>query len=198
VVATDSWKVDASVDDSQINLLKKGLQAQLTIDGITDTLFGTVSSVGLISTSTGDTASYPVEIDVTGSPEGVHDGSAATIEIIYQQLTDVLTVPSTAVHQDNGKSVVYQSVDGAQRSTVVEVGDTLDNDTVITSGLAEGDEVLVTTTTGTGNRSGSGNGSDQNGGGYRQNGGTFPGGTFPGGGQGVFGGSQGAGRGGGR
>src|SRR6185312_15890873 len=29
VVATDSWKVDASVDDSQINLLKKGLQAQL-------------------------------------------------------------------------------------------------------------------------------------------------------------------------
>ena len=108
IVGTNSWKVDVSVDDSQINLVKKGLQAQLTIDGITDTLFGRVTSVGLISTSTGDTASYPVEIAVTGSPDGLHDGSAATIEIFYQQLTDVLTVPSAAVHTENGSSAVVQ------------------------------------------------------------------------------------------
>jgi len=188
IVGTHSWKVDVSIDDSQINLVKKGLQAQLTVDGITDPLFGRVTSVGLISTSTGDTASYPVEIAVTGSPAGLHDGSVATIEIIYQQLTGVLTVPSTAVHTESGSSVVYKSVNGSQVSTPVQVGDTVDGYTVITSGLSEGDEVTVTssTTTGGGQGTGTGTGNRRNGyGGYTGGGsGQYPGGgEFPGGGQ---------------
>ncbi len=186
IVGTNSWTIDVSVDDSQINEVKKGLQAQITVDGITDPVFGRVTSVGLISTSTSDTASYPVAVAITGAPKGLHDGSAATVEIVYQQLTDVLAVPSAAVRQENGASVVSRSVNGVIQSVPVEVGDTVSGMTVITSGLTEGDEVVVTVATGTA-RQGTGT---QNG---TQNGELPGGGYFPGGGQGFPGGRSGYG-----
>lgn len=191
IVGTNSWTIDVSVDDSQINQVTKGLQAQITVDGISDAVFGRVTSVGLISTSTGDTASYPVAVAITGSPKGLHDGSEATVEIVYQQLTDVLAVPSAAVHQENGASVVSRSVSGVTQSVPVQIGDTVDGMTVITNGLAEGDEVVVTVATGAARQATGGQTGTQNG--------QLPGaGYFPGGRPGSFGGSGGYGGGQGR
>ena len=115
----------------------------LRSDGSTDPLFGTVSSVGLISTSTGSTAGYPVEVTVTGTPTGLHDGANVTVSLIYEQHFNVLTVPSAAIHTENGQSVVYQMSGGQQVSTPVQAGDSDGTNTEITSGLNEGDEVLV-------------------------------------------------------
>ncbi len=188
IVGTDTWKVDVTVDSAQVGLLAVGDQAQLTTDGSTDPLFGTISSVGLISTSTGSTASYPVEVAVTGSPTGLHDGANVTVTLIYEQHSNVLTVPSAAIHTDNGQTVVYQMNGDQQVSTPVQTGDTDGTNTEITSGLNEGDEVLVTVTTGTGvGRTGT---TGQNGTGRTftgTGGGNFPTGGF-GGGAGGFGG----------
>jgi multidrug efflux pump subunit AcrA (membrane-fusion protein) len=193
VVGTSKWEASLTVDDSEINLIKKGIQAQLTVSGQTSNLFGTVSSVGVISTSTSDTASYPVTVSITGTPTGLHDGSSATVVLIYQQLTDVLVVPTTAIHVSNGQKVVYQMQDGKQVDTVVQTGETSGTDTQITSGLAEGDQIVVTTVTraggtgetGTGARTGTRSGT----GGYGGFGGGTGGGT--GGSGGGFGGGQG-------
>lgn len=168
IVGTDTWKVDVTVDSAQIGLLAVGDQAQLTTTnstaGATDPLFGTVSSVGLISTSTGSTASYPVEVAVTGSPAGLHDGDSVTVTLIYQQLTDVLTVPSAAIHTEDGQIVVYQTSNGEQVSTPVQTGETDGTNIEITSGLSEGDEVLVTSVSGGGAGARSGTEQGQNGG----------------------------------
>ena len=113
VVGTGSWKANVTVDDSQVGLLAAGDQAELTVSGSAGTtaaaqpIFGTIQSVGLISTSTSDTAAYPVVVQVTGSPDGLHDGTAVTVSLIYKQLANVLTVPSAAVHAVNGQQVVY-------------------------------------------------------------------------------------------
>jgi macrolide-specific efflux system membrane fusion protein len=113
VVGTGSWTANVTVDDSQVGLLAAGDQAELTVTGSAGTtgaaqpIFGTIQSVGLISTSTSDTAAYPVVVQVTGSPDGLHDGTAVSVSLIYKQLTNVLTVPSAAVHTMNGQQVVY-------------------------------------------------------------------------------------------
>src|SRR5664279_3947317 len=113
VVGTGSWTANVTVDDSQVGLLATGDQAELTVTGSAGTtgaaqpIFGTIQSVGLISTSTSDTAAYPVVVQVTGSPDGLHDGTAVSVSLIYKQLTNVLTVPSAAVHTMNGQQVVY-------------------------------------------------------------------------------------------
>jgi multidrug efflux pump subunit AcrA (membrane-fusion protein) len=161
IVGTASWTVNVTVDDSQVGLVKAGDQAEITVASSTDPIFGTIDSVGLISTSTTSTASYPVVVAVTGSPSGLHDGTSATVNLIYERRTNVLAVPSAAVHTVDGATVVYQTVNGAQVSTPVTTGETADSMTEITAGLNEGDEVLVTVTTGgastgTGGRTGTG------------------------------------------
>ena len=113
IVGTGSWLANVTVDDSQVGLLTAGDQAELTVSGSTGTtgaaqpIFGTVRSVGLISTSTTATAAYPVVVQVTGNPDGLHDGTAVSVTLIYKQVSNVLMVPSAAVHTVNGQQVVY-------------------------------------------------------------------------------------------
>ncbi|MDT4907553.1 MAG: hypothetical protein QOI69_794, partial [Pseudonocardiales bacterium] len=101
VIGTGSWMVNATVDATSVGLIAKGEQAQLTVTGSTATVYGTISSIGLVSSSTTNTASYPVVVAVTGSPSGLHDGAGVTASLIYKQYTNVLVVPSTALHRNS-------------------------------------------------------------------------------------------------
>lgn len=144
VVGTDSWTVDVTVDDSEVALIAVGDQVELTLEDATDLVFGTVAEIGLVSTSTGGVAAFPVTIEITGQPDGVYDGVAADVEIVYERRTDVLTVPSAAVRTVDGASTVTQlDADGNEVSTPVTVGETVGDVTEITAGLSEGDEVVV-------------------------------------------------------
>ena len=105
VVDTSSWVVDASVSSSDLGQLRKGLQATITPTGASENVFGTVRSVGVVaSSSSSGTATFPVVIGVTGTPEGLHAGTTATVAITVKQRTDVLTVPTQAVRTTNGET----------------------------------------------------------------------------------------------
>ena len=157
VVGTESWQIDVTVDDADVALITVGDQAEITIEDVTDMVFGTVTEIGLISTSTSGVAAYPVSIEVTGQPDGVHDGVSGDVAIVYERRTDVLTVPSAAVRTVDGWSVVTQAgADGKEITTSVTVGETVGDLTEITAGLVEGDEVLVTVVTQTSQDAGTG------------------------------------------
>jgi len=157
IVGTDSWQIDVTVDDADVALIAVGDQAEITIEDVTDMVFGTVTEIGLISTSTSGVAAYPVSIEVTGQPDGVHDGVSGDVAIVYERRTDVLTVPSAAVRTVDGGSVVTQAgADGKEITTSVTVGETVGDLTEITAGLVEGDEVLVTVVTQTSQDAGTG------------------------------------------
>jgi len=139
---------------------------------------------------------------VTGNPTGLHAGATGTVSMIYKQLTNVLLVPSTAVHRltTNGSSqdVVYEMSGGKQVAHAVTVGLSSGGSSQITAGLAEGDQVVVaipraaTQTGGTTNRNGrTGFGGGGFGGGL--GGGGLGGGTGLGGGAGFGGGGFGGG-----
>jgi membrane fusion protein, macrolide-specific efflux system len=179
VISTTSWVVQASVGSEDLPQLTKGLQAEITPTGSTAKVFGTVNSIGIVaSSSSGGSASFPVTISVTGSPKGLYAGGAAQVSIIVKQVPDVLTVPTNALHTENGKTVVHQLRNGAQVSTPVSVGTTYGPVTQILSGLKSGDKVIATSFRIGGNSSTGGTRT-------RQGGGT---GGFGGGGTGGFGG----------
>ena len=174
VISTNSWLVNATVDATSVGLIKKGNQAQLTVTGASDTVYGTISSIGLVSSSTSGTASYPVVIDVTGSPSGLHDGANVTATLIYKQVSNVLVVPTIALHRNaSGGQYVEQVKNGKTVQTTVRVGIASGGQTQIVSGLSAGDKIIVPQVTlGRGGTGNNGNGS-----GPRS--GTF---NFPGGG----------------
>ena len=197
IVGTGAWQVATTVGEADVANVAAGDQVEMTSDDLTDTLYGTVASVGLVSTSTSGVAAYPVVVDVTGDTTTLHDGTSVDVSIIYERRTDVLTVPALAVTTADGASTVtVQATDGTQKKVTVTTGETSGNLVEITDGLAEGDAVVLQTfQAGTGNRQGGQNGQT----GQLPGGGDFQGG-FPGGGdfQGGFpGGGQGGPQGGG-
>ena len=183
LISTDAWVVNASVGSADLAQLKKGMQVQITPSGAPTKVFGTVSSIGIVAdTSSGSTATFPVVVNVTGSPTGLYAGGSADVSFIVKQLSDVLTVPTAAISTVGNQTVVYRQVGGKRVKTVVTLGESLGASTVVKSGLKDGDVVEITFQRPTGQRR-SGTGTD--------GGKTFPGGGFqgpPGGGSFTVGG----------
>ncbi|WP_211764903.1 efflux RND transporter periplasmic adaptor subunit [Kutzneria sp. CA-103260] len=200
VISTNSYVVNASVDDTEVGLIKNGEQATITANGSTQPAYGTVTSVAMLASSSSTVPSYPVTIGVTGTPTGLHPGASATVAITVKQVSDAVVVPTAAIHYENGNAVVYQMSNGKQVSKPVTTGMTSGGQTQIVSGLSDGDQVVIpsrgTGTTGT-TRGGTGTTGGRGGtGGF--GGGGFGGGTGGfGGGAGGFGGGRGGGGGGG-
>ena len=199
LVSTGSYEVQASVDASGVGLIRAGNQAVITVGNATQNVFGTVSSVGIVATTTSGVASFPVVVAVTGSPAGVYPGAGANLQIVYKQLSDVLLVPTLAINRTNGTTTVLVPNGGKQVRRTITTGASSGGQTQVLSGLTEGQQVLVAVPTGTGTGTGAGGTNGRTG---RQfgGGGTFPrgtGGGFGGGNGGGFGGGNGAGFGGG-
>jgi len=71
-------------------------------------------------------------------------GMNASVTIIIDQAQDVLTVPTTAVQTEGRSSVVtVQKDDGTTEKVTVETGISDDSNTEITSGLEEGQTVII-------------------------------------------------------
>jgi multidrug efflux pump subunit AcrA (membrane-fusion protein) len=195
VISTNSWIVNATVDATSVGLISKGDQAQLTVTGSTGTVYGTISSIGLVSTSTSTTASYPVVVAVTGSPTGLHDGAGVTASLLYKQLNNVVVVPSTALHRNSsGGEYVEQVTNGKTVQTTVKVGVASGGQTQITSGLKAGDQIVVPVLPANSRRPGTTGTTTTGGAGGGFGGGA--GGGFGGGAGGGFGGGAGGGTGG--
>jgi RND family efflux transporter MFP subunit len=136
--------VSANVSATDVSTLKTGMQAEITPTGGGEAVYGTVTEIGRIaSASDSGAAQFPVMISVTGTPTGLYPGSSASVAITTKQATDVLTVPTQALHAENGKTFVYV-VNGSKRTkTTVTVGTTYGMQTEVKSGLKEGDTVEV-------------------------------------------------------
>ena len=186
VISDKSWIVNATVDASSVGLIKVGNQAQLAVDGASQTLYGTIASIGLVSSSSSGTASYPVVVDVTGAQSGLHDGSSVTATLIYKQLANVLVVPQLALHRSSGDTYVEKVVAGRPVQTAVTTGANSGLEVQITSGLKAGDVIQVQQVTS--RSSSSTNGSTRQRGNFP--GGYFPGGNFPAGGGNFPGGGR--------
>ncbi|KQR17091.1 efflux RND transporter periplasmic adaptor subunit [Cellulomonas sp. Leaf334] len=145
VVGTDAWQVEVTVSDADVALIEAGDQAEVTLDGATAPVFGTISEIGLLSTGDTGVVAYPVTVAITGDQDGLHDGVAAEVELVYERRTDVLTVPSLAVTTaEDGTTTVQQTgADGELVDVPVTTGETSGNVTEITDGLVEGDEVVL-------------------------------------------------------
>lgn len=188
VVATGHFVVDATVSSSDVEKVKKGMQAEITVSGIDGTVYGTVSEVGLVAeTDSSGAAAFPVTVEVTGTRDDLFAGTSADLAIVTSQRADVLTVDSRALQADGDTTYVDKVTDaatGATTKTVVGTGEASGMLTEVTSGVAEGDVVKVPGFSGPG---GGGNQDMQQRMQERmQNGGGFPGGGTPPG----FGGGQ--------
>jgi membrane fusion protein, macrolide-specific efflux system len=142
IVVSASDVIDASVDASVVGQIKTGDRVAITTEGGHGPVSGTVASVGLAANTSSGVARFPVVVDVAARPPGLYAGAAATLSIIYRQLTDVLAVPAAAVSPGpGGQSVVQVMENGHQAAKDVTTGLTAGGLTQITGGLTAGQQV---------------------------------------------------------
>ena len=187
VTSSNKYIVDATVSADEATQVKKGMQAQITATGSTDTIYGTVSSVGMVAqTSSSGAAVFPVTIAVTGAQKGIYAGTSATASITVKQVPNVLTVSSRAIQSSGSSTYVMKMVNGKAVKTPVKIGTVYGATTQILSGLSSGDTVQIpgiTLPSGSGGKGGGTRGGFGGGTGGFPGGGTggFPGGGFGGG-----------------
>jgi multidrug efflux pump subunit AcrA (membrane-fusion protein) len=193
VIGTDSYLVNATVDDTEIGQIAEGDQATVVPTGSTTTDFGTVTSIGLIASESSDVATFPVVVTVTGTPSGLYAGSTGAITIIVKQINDAIEVPTAAItYSTSGQATLTQVVNGKHVVRDVTLGEVEAPNTQITKGIASGDKVLERVVTFKGGAAGTGGTGLFGGTGGATRTGGFGGGTGGfGGGTGRFGGGTG-------
>jgi membrane fusion protein, macrolide-specific efflux system len=143
-VITANDVINADVDATVVDRIKTGDQVVITTEGVNGPVSGTVASIGLTADTSSGVATFPVTIDVTGTPSGLYAGASASVSIIYKQVTNALAVPTAAIHPGpGGKSFVDTMAGGHQVARSVTTGLTAGGLTQITSGLTVGDRVVL-------------------------------------------------------
>lgn len=144
----------ATVNLTEIDIVsvQANQKVNLTLDAYPDLSFtGKVLAVNTSGTNSSGVTNYPVTIILDPVDIAIYPNMAVSADIITNIETDVLLVPTTAIKSINNQSVVDVQKDGQISSVVVETGHSNDSQTVITSGLSEGDIIVTSTLTQTDN-----------------------------------------------
>ncbi len=151
----NSTAISVSVSEVDAPQIKVGQQATITFDALSNKTFtGKVQGIDTTGVSSSGVVTYPAIIVLDESESDILPNMSATASIITKVDNNVLLVPSAAVQTVGTSSTVRVLNNGQVTSIPVTVGDSSDSQTVISSGLTEG-QTVVTGQTSTTSTSGS-------------------------------------------
>ena len=161
-IITQQQIAQISLNEVDAAQVKIGDTATITFNalpGVTAT--GTIAQIDTIGTVTQGVVSYSAKIAFSAADQGVKPGMSVSATIATGKDTGVLLVPNSAVLSVGSNSTVQvlDGVAGAKdgatisltttpRSVTVQTGDSDNSNTVITSGLTEGELIVTHTVTG--------------------------------------------------
>lgn len=141
--------VNVTLGETDVPNVKIGQKATITFDSIANETFtGVVATVDRIGTVASNVTSYGVNIKLDSGSNQILPNMAATASVIIDTATDALYVPSASLITQNGSTYARTLQGGKETDVAVETGISDDTDTVITSGLTEGQTVITGTTSG--------------------------------------------------
>jgi HlyD family secretion protein len=132
------------VDESDIGQINVGQKVTAKADAYPSLLIdGKVIRIDPQAQVQQNVTRVPVTVQIDDPDPRFKPGMTADCEFIVEEALNVLTVPNSALHEDNGVYTVQKLVDGKPKDFPVEVGVAGPDTTEIRSGLREGDEVIT-------------------------------------------------------
>lgn len=147
------FQIVAEFSEADALKLAPGQPAVVSFDALPGTTAtGTVSSIATLPTETvgstgvvssGGVTTYSATITLDDSPDGAREGMSVSVVVTTQQVDDVVWAPTAAITTVGGRSTV--TIRDGEVDTVVEVTTGLagDSGTEITSGVREGDLLVI-------------------------------------------------------
>ena len=132
-------RLEASIDESRLGLVRIGEQVKVEIDGLNRTVSGRVAEI--VPSVDAATRSFIAKIDLPSMP-GLRAGMFGRAAFGGGE-REALLVPQSAVVERGQVRSVYVVEAGAARLRLVTVGEPLDNRREVLSGLTAGEKILV-------------------------------------------------------
>ncbi|MFA6941452.1 MAG: efflux RND transporter periplasmic adaptor subunit [Clostridiaceae bacterium] len=183
VTDMNTLKVNVSVDELDITSVKAGQAATITFDALTGKTFtGSVESIAQTGTTSNSVTTYAVAVSIS-KPTGIRLGMNANVTIAIVSKNNALVIPEEALVEANSKKYVRVQSSGqntnsstssnnlAEIKTGIETEDYIE----VTSGVTEGQTILVQMASSSSSTQSQGMGGDMGGG----QGGNMGGGTPP-------------------
>ncbi len=143
IIDTSRMEVSVTVGERQVLYLEEGASAQIQVAGCPDSLYdGVVSAIAAGSDPA--TGGFSTIVRWTGECGAeVRAGMTAQVRIEPSNVPDALLVPAGAIVSSPEGDFVYRVEQGRARRRAVEVAERLGDRANVTSGLEEGDLVVV-------------------------------------------------------
>ncbi|WP_066801600.1 efflux RND transporter periplasmic adaptor subunit [Moraxella oblonga] len=146
-----SVRIKAQISEADVVHVKAGLPARFNIIGNTSEQFDTIltgvepAPEKISTTSSTDSAVYYIGyLDVDNSERKFRIDMTTQVTIITDSVKDVLTIPSSALKNENGKySVRVVGKDGIAKPVEVQIGLNNRVNVQIKSGLNVGDKIVI-------------------------------------------------------
>jgi macrolide-specific efflux system membrane fusion protein len=146
LVISDRLIVKAQVDETDVGQVKLGQGADISLDAFpNETIPARVDHIAYEAKTVNNVTVYEVDVLPKKAPDFFRSGMTANVNFLVAEKKDVLLVPAEAVRKRDEGPVVMVPAPGQKRPErrSVETGLTDGKNIEISSGLSEGDAVLV-------------------------------------------------------
>ncbi len=142
IVDTSRLEAVLNVPERDLATMQEGLVVHMTADAMPGAVFeGVIDRVSPVVDAGSGT--FRVVTAFAGG-EGLRPGMFGRIEVVYDQRSDALTVPRSALLQDAGETAVFAVRDNKAVRVPIEIGHLSGELAEVRKGLDEGEQVVTT------------------------------------------------------
>ncbi len=144
LMAEGALEVEASVDESEIGLVKVGQEVKVVLNDQDQTMVrGVVAGVGKSGNEEAEVVVFPVKIKLKENTQRVRSGMSADVTIIISTHKEAIVIPNKGVIRRGAKSLVRLWNGVEIKRVPVRLGGLNGTNIKILSGLQNGDLVAV-------------------------------------------------------
>ena len=135
ITPQSTMQITITVDELDVLSLQVGQQVLVTLDAMPGQSFtGVVAELGLSGSSSGGNSKFSAVIEIPRT-EQMLPGMNASVSVMLESYSDLLSVPADALIEQDGKVYLYTTYD--------EQAGTLGGLTEVTTGLSDGQTVQI-------------------------------------------------------
>lgn len=141
VMDLSTIKVEVGVSEQVLNTIHVGDQVSVQMTATSEApLMGKVST---ISPAAGQTGTYTVKVELNNQDGKIKAGMMAEVNFTMESAKDAIILPRNAVIEKEGETYVYIVENGKAKKVAVVLGIEADDTIEITSGLQDGNDVVI-------------------------------------------------------
>jgi membrane fusion protein, multidrug efflux system len=140
IVNANNLKVKADVPETYAGSVKQGNNVKILFPDANDSLVTKITFAARVIDPV--SRSFPIEIRLPGS-RNLRPNMTAVLKIANYSKNNVITIPMKAIQNSEAGNYVYVVENGIAKRKTIQQGNTSAGKTEITSGLNDGDQVIV-------------------------------------------------------